>query len=276
MAAASRLGALVGGALTRGTALAAAVVLVSCSPAPSSPTPAPPPPPGTPFQIELDGGVPEDPGARIVEVDWQASASDVAVLHANGVYVVCYLSAGTVEDYRPDAADFPESVIGTTLPDWPDERYLDIHELDSLEPLWAARLDTCSTKGFDAVDPDNIDSYQNASGFPLTADDAVAAMEWLAGAAHGRGMAIGQKNAPELTPLLINMLDFAVTEECLTQGWCDEMAPYVNAGKPVLAIEYVEDGATLDALCPAAEAERLSLLVTTLDLPGTGERCAAA
>ena len=136
-------------------------------------------------------------------------------------------------------------------------------------------LEAMKAAGFDAVDPDNIDSYLNDSGFPLTEDDAVAAMLWLADAAHERGMAIGQKNAPGLTPQLVDVLDFAVTEECLTQGWCDEVAAYVDAGKPVLAIEYIEDGASLDDLCPAATTSRLSLLVTTLDLPGTGERCPA-
>lgn len=104
----------------------------------------------------------------------------------------------------------------------------------------------------------------------------VAAALWLADAAHGRGLAIGQKNAPELTPRLVEALDFAVTEECLSQGWCTQMAPYVEAGKPVLAIEYIEDGATLDDLCPEAEALGLSLLVSTLDLVGDGARCPAA
>ncbi|MCJ7827152.1 MAG: endo alpha-1,4 polygalactosaminidase, partial [Demequinaceae bacterium] len=103
-----------------------------------------------------------------------------------------------------------------------------------------------------------------------------AAMMLLADAAHERGMAIGQKNAPGLTARLVGTLDFAVTEECLTQGWCDEVTAYVDAGKPVLAIEYVEDGATLDRWCGEAEALGLSLLVTSLDLPGDGIRCPGA
>ncbi|MBN2176514.1 MAG: endo alpha-1,4 polygalactosaminidase [Demequinaceae bacterium] len=231
------------------------------------------PPPGTAWQIRLDGGVPSDPGARIVEVDYQAPEDLVGRLERDGVYTVCYMSAGTVEEYRPDVADFPDEVVGRALPDWPDERYLDLRRLDLLGPLWEARLDSCAAAGFDAVDPDNVDSYENDSGFPLTEDDAVAAMLWLAEAVHERGMAIGQKNAPGLTDRLVGVFDFAVTEECLTQGWCEEMSPYIDAGKPVLAIEYLEDGAALDALCPTAETFRLSLLVTTLDLPGDGDRC---
>ncbi len=236
----------------------------------------PAPAPGTPFQIQLDGGVPDDPGAAIVIVDNEVSADAVATLRARGAYVVCYLSVGTAEEFRPDVGDFPESVLGEPLPDWPDERYVDLRALDVLRPIWAARLDACAAKGFDAIDPDNIDAYENVSGFPLTEDDAAAAFAWLAGEAHARGMGIGQKNASDLTPRLVGLADFAVTEECLEQGWCEEVGTYVDAGKPVLAIEYREQGATLGRWCGEAEDAGLSLLVTTLELPGAGQRCDAA
>jgi len=252
-----------------------AATLAACAPQsnPEPPQYLPPPGPGAPFQIQLDGGVPDGPGAAIVIVDNEVPADAVAALHASGAYVVCYLSVGTWEEWRADAGAFPSEVLGRPLDDWPDERYVDLRALDVLGPIWAARLDACAAKSFDAVDPDNIDAFENDSGFPLTADDAVAAYAWLADAAHARGMAVGQKNAPSLAGRLVGLADFAVTEECLTQGWCGEVAAYVDAGKPVLAIEYVEDGATLGRWCASARAARLSLLVTTLDLPGTGERC---
>ena len=47
----------------------------------------------------------------------------------------------------------------------------DIRRWDVLEPLLAARFKTCKDKGFDAVEPDNVDGYSNGSGFPLTATD---------------------------------------------------------------------------------------------------------
>ncbi|MCJ7826875.1 MAG: endo alpha-1,4 polygalactosaminidase, partial [Demequinaceae bacterium] len=75
------------------------------------------PPPGTPWQIRLDGGVPDDPDARIVEVDWQAPEDLVRWLHEGGAYTVCYMSAGTVEEFRLDAGDFPDEVVGRGLPD---------------------------------------------------------------------------------------------------------------------------------------------------------------
>lgn len=37
-----------------------------------------------------------------------------------------------------------------------------------------ARLDLAVQKGCDGVEPDNVDGYQNNSGFPLTAQDQLA------------------------------------------------------------------------------------------------------
>ena len=57
---------------------------------------------------------------------------------------------------------------------WPGERWLDIRRLDVLRPIMKARLDMCAAKGFDAVEFDNVDGYQNRTGFPLTGADQLA------------------------------------------------------------------------------------------------------
>ncbi len=41
--------------------------------------------------------------------------------------------------------------------------------LDVLLPIMERRIAACKDKGFDAVEPDNVDGYANASGFPLSA-----------------------------------------------------------------------------------------------------------
>ena len=46
---------------------------------------------------------------------------------------------------------------------------MDIRQIDILGPIMQARLDLCKQKGFDAVEPDNVDAYQNKPGFPMTA-----------------------------------------------------------------------------------------------------------
>ncbi len=61
------------------------------------------------------------PGISIVNVDMEGtSAETITQLHAKGIRVICYFSAGTFESYRSDAGSFPKSVIGKTMADWPE------------------------------------------------------------------------------------------------------------------------------------------------------------
>ncbi len=94
---------------------------------------------------------------------------------------MCYLSAGTYENWRPDAAAFSKQIIGKADEGWTGENWLDIRRIDLLAPILQARLDLCKAKGFDAVEPDNVDGYQNETGFPLTAADQLL-IQPLAGA----------------------------------------------------------------------------------------------
>ncbi len=72
----------------------------------------------------------------------------VAALHARGRKVVCYMSAGSWEKWRPDADRFPSSVIGNEYEGWAGERWLDIRQIDTLAPVMRARLDQCRAKGY--------------------------------------------------------------------------------------------------------------------------------
>src|SRR5882724_369313 len=82
------------------------------------------------------------------------------------------------------------------------------------------RLHQAAAKGCDAVDPDNIDGYSegNNNGIGETFDDAFDMMKFLATEAHHRGLAIGLKNSNQLAKnsTIVNLLDFAVVEECFT------------------------------------------------------------
>jgi hypothetical protein len=112
-----------------------------------------------------------------------------------------------------------------------------------------ARLDLCKAKGFDAVEPDNIEIYDNDTGFPITYADQLAYARWLADEAHGRGLAIGLKNAADMVADSLPVFDFAITEDCYNQGWCDQVLPFIAAGKPVFAAEYTDTGVDFNAAC---------------------------
>jgi hypothetical protein len=177
--------------------------------------------------------------AQMYDIDlFENDASVVTSLHAKGRKVICYLSVGTWEKWRPDAQQFPAEVLGKTLKDWPDERWLDIRRLDLLQPIMEARLDLCKAKGFDGVEPDNVDAYINKSGFDLSAEDQLAYNRWLAEAAHARGLSIGLKNDLPQVDALLPHFDWALNEQCFQTRECDKLLPFIRAGKAVFHVEY--------------------------------------
>lgn len=199
--------------------------------------------------------------AEVYDIDlYDNDTAVVDALHAQGRKVICYISVGSVEDWRPDVADFPAEVIGNDYDGWPGEKWLDIRRIDLLAPIMTARLDLCKEKGFDAVEPDNMQIADNDSGFDITAADEIAYAKWLADEAHKRGLAIGIKNSPERVSELVDLFDFAITEDCFDQGWCEEMSPFIAAGKPVFAAEYTDTGVDFGAACRKAADLQFSII----------------
>ncbi|MCJ7552161.1 MAG: endo alpha-1,4 polygalactosaminidase [Anaerolineae bacterium] len=202
-----------------------------------------------------------------------ADAETVAALHASGRMVVCYVSVGSVEDWRPDAGQFPDSVVGRNYAGWPGEKWLDIRQIDLLAPVMRARFDDCAAKGFDGLEPDNIDAFTNNTGFPLTYEDQLAYNIWLADEAHARGLSIGLKNDSDQIADLLPYFDWALTEDCFEQDWCEEMQSFIQAGEPVFAAEYTDTGIGLEDFCPQAAAMGFSAILKHRDLDATLEEC---
>jgi len=213
----------------------------------------------------------------IYDIDlFEADPSTVADLQAYGSRVVCYLNAGAWEDWRPDAAVFPEQVLGLDYQGWQGERWLDIRQLEELGPIMEARLDLCQSKGFDGVEPDNIDGYQNETGFPLTYADQLAYNLWLASQAHSRGLSIALKNDSEQAADLVNYYDWALAEDCFTEGWCQDLAPFLEAGKAVFAAEYTDRMTPhqfRDKVCPQARISGISVILKHRNLDAWQQEC---
>lgn len=191
------------------------------------------------WQIQYDGDLDLTVDAQIFDVDgFDTEAAEVAKIHAKGAKAICYFSAGSYENWRPDAGKFPAAALGAPMAGWAGERWLDIRRIDSLGPIMEARLDMCKAKGFDAVDPDNVDGYTNSTGVNLSYHDQLAYNQFLVNAAHARGLAIGLKNNLDQVAELASQYDFAVNEQCFQYKECNMLNPFTTAGKPVFNIEY--------------------------------------
>jgi endo-alpha-1,4-polygalactosaminidase (GH114 family) len=231
------------------------------------------PTPGLTWQWQLDEEVDTSVEAEVYDVDLYVKQSVIDELHSRGVKVICYISVGSWEDWRPDADQFPSEVLGNDYEGWPGERWLDIRRIDLLASIMQARLDLCKTKGFDAVEPDNIEIYTNATGFPLTYENQLAYARWLVEAAHNRGLAIGLKNAPDMVTDSLSIFDFAITEDAFYYGWIDKLLPFIDAGKPVFAAEYTDMKVDFKAACAWGRQQKVNFILKNRILTAFRNTC---
>jgi hypothetical protein len=223
------------------------------------------PPKDLTWYWQLQGTVNNNEPVAAYDIDgFDNAASEVSTLHASGKHVICYIDVGTSETFRSDDSSFPASVQGSTN-GWPGEKWLDVRALSTLEPIMTARFQMCKEKGFDAVEPDNMDGYENSTGFPITAQQQVTYDNWVAGEVHALGMSVFQKNDGEQTSQLESHFDGALDEQCNQYQECGNFQAYLAAGKPVLNAEY---SLSAGAFCSADNAAGIMGAVYDLELDG--------
>lgn len=181
---------------------------------------------------------------------------------APGVYNICYVNA--FQTQTSDAAWWkrahPDLLLTSgggggggvggyvTDSEW-NELLLDVSTAQKRAALlqvirpW---IDECAAKGFDALEPDNMDSWTRSNG-RLTRQQALDFIALVTAYAHGKGLAVAQKNALELGAAGRSQgkLDFAIAEECADYTMDDgqpECQGYVNVyGNHVIVLEYDQD-----------------------------------
>jgi hypothetical protein len=181
----------------------------------------------------------------------RAVSRDRSARPATGLYSVCYVNAFQAQPGAEVAAWWRAHHPGLLLradhdphgalvvdQDW-DEPLLDIStparraELLGVVGGW---IDGCARAGFDAVEPDNLDSYQRSKGL-LSRADAVAFAGLLAARGHRDGLGVAQKNTGELLDRRRAIgFDFAVVEECARYDECGEFASAYD--RRIFDVEY--------------------------------------
>jgi hypothetical protein len=222
-------------------------------------------PPGASWYWQLSGKINTAETAKVYDIDGQGNtAALIAQLKAAGHIVVCYFDAGGWESYRPDASQFPQSVIGNKMGGWP-ERYVDIRS-PVVRAIETARMKSFQAKKCDGVEPDVMDTWQNKSGFPITQADETDYALFLASTAHSLNLLVALKNVPELVPATVNSFDFSIAEQAFSQNYYKQLEPFIAQGKAVLGAEY--QAAINPAWCSEAKAQQMTLAFYNLDLNG--------
>jgi glycosyl hydrolase family 114 len=220
-----------------------------------------PPPANATFDYQIGAPYTPPAGVTVVSRDHDAAA-------APGIYNICYVNAFQAQ---PDAEDEWGDLLlrdanGDIVydEDW-GEAILDTGteaKRTGIAEKVGAWIDGCADRGFQAVEPDNYDSFTRAPDL-IDADGNQALVRLLSARAHARGLAIAQKNTAELASRReANGLDFAVVEEC---GHHDgECGLYTEAfGDHVVVVEYTREG--MDRAC-AGWADELSIVLRDVDV----------
>jgi len=222
------------------------------------------------WQWQLTGNINTSYNVTVYDIDlFDAPDSVLTTLRNQGKRIVCYFSAGSAEDWRPDYNQFKAADKGNNLDGWPGEKWVDTRSAN-VRNIMKGRLDKAKARGCDGVEPDNVDGYTNNPGFPLTASTQLDYNRFLATEAHARGLKIALKNDVDQLSALAPSFDFAVNEQCNQYSECGGYSAFTNNGKPVFNAEYKKiwrtDANARAQMCAKAKAMNLRTLVLPLDL----------
>jgi hypothetical protein len=99
------------------------------------------------------------PDVEVFDIDlFENPKSTIDTLHRLGKKAIAYFSAGSYEPGRPDSKEFAPNDLGKKMDGWPKEKWVDIRS-ENVRSIMSRRIELAAQKGFDGVDPDNIDGY---------------------------------------------------------------------------------------------------------------------
>lgn len=205
------------------------------------------PPANGKFDYQLGGSYDPEPDVAVVDRDRTS-------LPVQGRYNICYVNAFQTQPedatwWKDNHPDLLVKKNGAFLedPEWPGELLFDIStaaKRDALMAIVGPWVDQCGSDGFDAVEPDNLDSWTRSSNI-LKKTHNVAFAKLIVARAHQADLAVAQKNAPELASSAATIgFDFAIAEECEVWSECGDYTDVY--GNLVYEIEYSDNDRDAD------------------------------
>lgn len=200
-------------------------------------------PPNGGYDLQLGGDYPPPAGVKTVSRDRQSPP-------APGLYSICYFNGfqTQAEETALWKEKHPDLLLrgqdGKPVEDgnWPGEFLLDTSTAAKRQAIFsviAPWIRKCADDGFSAIEPDNLDTWSRSSGL-LGMNDNLALARLMSDFAHELGLAVGQKNNPEIGEAgrTLAGFDFAIAEECEVYDECDA---YTSIYNQVLEIEYPDN-----------------------------------
>lgn len=99
------------------------------------------------WQLQLQGTINTSYNAAVFDIDlFDTPQATINALKAQGKRVVCYFSAGSSENWRPDFSKFKAADMGNALDGWAGERWLDTRSAN-VRAVMMARMDWRNRRG---------------------------------------------------------------------------------------------------------------------------------
>lgn len=189
--------------------------------------------------------------------------------------LVCYTNCGAWEAghwnetlLAPNRA----ALLGKSMQNYPDEKWLNITRVDLLRPLVRDKFAAAAKLGCDALVCDNTEAWitgtdgdggntialfrehgleavkklaqanvEAQTGHAISYQDQIRYNTMLAEEAHAQCLSIGLLNDVFQIHELHGAFDFALNEQCHHCGWCDLYKPFTSANKTVLHLEFQDN-----------------------------------
>jgi hypothetical protein len=211
------------------------------------------------------------------EGNFVVNTAAVNAIHARGRHAICYLSAGTVESFRPDYqqfVDFDNACGGCLIGHpfsarFPDEFWANLNDDQGqrtfMQQMVEARVQRCKAAGFDGVELDVVDAWDQGTavtGWDISAATQLAYDQALANMVHGYGLTVALKNDIGQRAELMPYFDYVINEQCFQYDECDKdpspgYPAWIAAGKAVFTVEY---RGSRRRFCPPANAAGYSTI----------------
>ena len=239
------------------------------------------------FDIDLyvDSSITGTYDGDSVADDYLFTTDAVNAIHASGRHVIGYITIGDAENFRADyqqMVDFDAACEGCFIGNpfsqtFPNEWYVNINngrgQADFMRKMVQARIDKVAAAGFDSLEPDVDNAFENNSGFNISGATQIAYNVSIAKIAHADGLSINLKSDVDqaMNPELISAFDYVLDEQCFQYNQCGNYAGFQQAGKSIFSAEY---RVAPDTFCPKANAMNFNSIkkardFSLYDLPWT-------
>jgi endo-alpha-1,4-polygalactosaminidase (GH114 family) len=205
-------------------------------------------------------------------------------IRAARAHAICYVDVGTVENWRSDYRLFDPSEIGSAMPGWSGENFVNVNDwsrpvpapYETIQQIMTKRFKLCQEEGFAGIEADNVDAYTdgNLGGFTISQIQQETLVNKLVSLAHSDGLAYFLKNEINGDSFISNeapKVDGEIVEQCWQYRECSALGIFVHEGKPILNVEY--DAPSKSTLCREANAFPMASDSENLDVTEINYSC---